>query len=176
MSDILAMPAMQTRPQLEAVLENIVHMRREREALWQDQERELHAVREKFRAQFAEIDRCLDLETTWAETWARANPGQLGEGKALACAHATIGFRAEPPRLERASRRWNWTRIALTLAGLDWGKPYLRVPPAEVDKDAIVRDLDKLPPDLLRTAGMKVFQGERFHVTPHDTADVRAAA
>jgi phage host-nuclease inhibitor protein Gam len=180
MSDVIPVPAVQTREQLESVLENIVQMRREREALWQDQERELNAVRERFRAQFLELDRCLDLETTWAETWARAHPAELGEGRSLECRHATIGYRAGPPHIERASRRWNWTRIALTLADLDWGRAYLRTPPAEVDKEAIVRDLDKLSPELLRTAGLKVFHGERFHVTPHAEhaaePELRAAA
>jgi phage host-nuclease inhibitor protein Gam len=168
---VVPMPAVQTREQLETVLENIVHMRREREALWQDQERELNAVREKFRLQFTELDHCLELETNWAETWARANPDQLGEGRSLTARHATVEFRADPPHIERASRRWNWTRIALTLADLDWGKRYLRTPPAEVDKDAIVHDLPTLSPELLRTAGLKVFQGERFQITPHAETD-----
>jgi hypothetical protein len=88
----------------------------------------------------------------------------LRRGAFAGSASATIGFRATEPRIERASRRWNWTRIAATLAGLEWGRRYLRVPPAEVDKDALVADLANLSPLELRNVGLKVVQGERFFI------------
>ena len=162
-----AAPAIETRQQLEVVLENIANLHRERNELYFAQEKEIGAVRQKYRAPLTEIENYLDLETSWAESWARSNPGALGAGRSLACTHATIGFRATPPRIERASRRWTWARIALTLAGLTWGKRYLRIPSPEVDKDAIVADLARLSPVDLRAAGLRVVQGEHFFITPH---------
>jgi hypothetical protein len=117
------------------------------------------------------MENYLDLETSWAESWARGNPGALGADRSLACAHATLGFRTTPPRIERASRRWTWSRIALTLAGLAWGKRYLRIPSPEVDKEALLADLADLSPLELRQAGMRVVQGERFFITPHQQAE-----
>ena len=35
-------------------------------------------------------------QTNWVETWARQHPDELGEGRSLACLHATVEFRAEP--------------------------------------------------------------------------------
>lgn len=160
-------PAIQTRQQLDAVLENIAHLQRERDDLYQAQEKDIAAIRQKYRAPLAEIEHYLELETSWAESWALANPGALAADRSLTCAHATIGFRATPPRIERASRRWTWSRIALTLAGLAWGKHYLRIPSPEVDKDALLADLANLPPLELRNAGLRVVQGERFFITPH---------
>ena len=148
-----------------------MHLQRERDELSQAQEKEIAAVRQKYRAPLGEMDHYLDLETSWAESWARSNPGALGAGRSLACTHATIGFRATPPRIERASRRWTWARIALTLAGLTWGKRYLRIPSPEVDKDAIVADLARLSPVDLRAAGLRVVQGEHFFITPHPSTD-----
>jgi len=113
------------------------------------------------------MEHYLDLETSWAEAWARGNPGAFAADRSLACAHATIGFRAAPPRIERASRRWTWSRIAQTLAGLAWGGRYLRVPAPEVDKEALLADLAGLSPLELRNAGIKIVQGERFFITPH---------
>ena len=162
-------PAIQTRQQLEVVLENIAELQRTRDEIYRAQEMEIEAVRQRHRAPLAEIGSYLDLETSWAEAWARANPGALDANRCLACAHATLGFRAEPPRLERASRRWTWTRIAATLAALDWGKRYLRTPAPEiqVDKDALFADLASLSPVDLRSAGIRVEQGERFFITTH---------
>jgi len=166
-----AAPAIQTRQQLDAVLENIAHLQRERDELYLTQENEIAAVRQRYRAPLAEMEHYLDLETSWAESWARGNPDAFTAERSLACAHATIGFRATPPRIERASRRWTWSRIALTLAGLAWGKRYLRIPSPEVDKDALLADLADLSPVELRNAGIKVAQGESFFITPHQPAE-----
>ena len=160
-------PVIQTRPQLESVLENIANLQREREELYRAQENEIAAVRQRYRAPLAEMDHYLDLETSWAEAWAVAHPDAFAADRSLACADATIGFRAAPPRIERASRRWTWSRIAVTLAGLAWGKRYLRIPAPEVDKDALLADLAHLSPVELRNAGLRVVQGETFFITPH---------
>ena len=169
-------PAIQTRQHLEAVLENIAHLQRERDELYLAQEKEIAALRQSYRAPLAEMENYLDLETSWAESWARGNPDALAADRSLACAHATIGFHATPPRIERASRRWTWSRIALTLAGLAWGARYLRVPPPEVDKEALLADLAGLSPAELRNAGIKVVQGERFFITPHPGVETTSAS
>jgi phage host-nuclease inhibitor protein Gam len=162
-----AAPTIETRQQLDAVLENIAHLQRERDQLQAEQEREIAAVRQKYRAPLAEMEHYLELETGWAESWARQNPDAFGADRSLACKNAMIGFRATAPRIERASRRWTWSRIALTLASLPWGKRYLRIPSPEVDKDALLADLADLSPLELRNAGIKVAQGERFFITPY---------
>src|SRR3984957_10305778 len=100
-----AAPAIQTRQHLEAVLENIAHLERERDELRRAQENEIAAVRQRYRAPLAEMEHYLVLETSWAETWARGNPGAFAADRSLACAHATIGFRATPARIARGRRR-----------------------------------------------------------------------
>ena len=166
-----AAPAIETRQHLDAVLENIANLRREREDLCLAQENEIAAVRQKYRAPLAEMEHYLDLETSWAESWAQKNPGAFAVDRSLTCAHGTIGFRAEPPRIERASRRWTWSRIALTLAGLPWGNRYLRIPAPEVDKEALLADLAGLSPIELRNAGIKIVQGERFFIISRPNAE-----
>jgi phage host-nuclease inhibitor protein Gam len=166
-----AAPAIQTRQQLDAVLENIAHLRGEHDELRRAQETEIADIRQRYRAPLAEIERYLDLETGWAESWACAHRDAFTADRTLACAHATIGFRATPPRIERASRRWTWSRIATTLADLAWGRRYLRVPVPEVDREALLADLADLSPVELRNAGIKIVQGERFFITPHSEAE-----
>jgi phage host-nuclease inhibitor protein Gam len=164
-------PAIQTREHLEAVLENIADLQRERDGLYHEQEKEIAAVRQRYRASLAEVENYLTLETSWVEAWLLAHPEMLAADRSLTCAHVTIGFRSEAPRIERASRRWTWSRIAETLAGLTWGKRYLRIPPPEVDKDALVADLASLSLEDLRLAGMRVAQGEHFFITRHTAAE-----
>ena len=164
-----------TRQQLAVLLENIAALQQERAALLTAQERDLAAVRHRYRASLTEMETLLHLETSWAETWAKAHPEALTAHRTLSDAHATLGFRTAPPRIDRASRRWTWTRIATTLAGLAWGKRYLRIPAPEVDQDALAADLGKLSPADLRAAGMVVTQGETFFIEPHPMTYQEAA-
>jgi phage host-nuclease inhibitor protein Gam len=169
-------PAIKTRQQLETVLENIAALRREHTELHRAQENEIAAIRHKYRAPIAELETFLDLETGWVEAWAHAHPEAFPADRAIVSPHATIGFRAGPPRLERASRRWTWSRIAHTLATLPWGRRYLRLPPPEVDRDLLLADLATLSPTDLRTAGIRVVQGDQFFLTHPDETPLQEAA
>lgn len=159
-------PSIQNRRQLEAVIENIVQLQRQRTELESAQEKEIADIRQKYRAPLAEVERYLLMETSWAETWARNNRGAFDETHSLACPHATIGFHIPPPRVERAGRRWTWSAIVVKLSQTTWGQRYLRVPAPEVDKDAILADRDRLSAEELRLAGIKIVQSERFIITP----------
>jgi len=166
-----AAPHIQTRHQLDAVVENIVQLQLDHEELQRTQEREIAAIRQKYRAPLAELERYLLIEKSWAEKWAVENPHAFGEKRSLDCTHATIGFRVTPPRIERASRKWTWSAVALKLADLGWGKRYLRVPAPEVNKEALLADRAELSPVELRQAGLRIAQEERFYIAPHRSAE-----
>ena len=51
-----AHPTIQTRHELDAVVENVVQLQLERAALERDQEQEIAAVRQRFRMPLAELD------------------------------------------------------------------------------------------------------------------------
>ena len=165
-----SIPNIQNRQQLDAVIENIVQLQIERAEIERDQEKEITAIRQRYRTPLAEMDRYLLLETTWVETWARTNPDVFPEKRSLTCTHATIGFRTGPPRVDRASRRWTWSEIAQKLGELAWGRRYLRQPAPEVNKEALLADRAELAPAELRKIGIKIVQDERFFITPHSAA------
>ena len=169
-------PAIQTFQQLDTVVENIVQLQLQRADLECAQEMEIAAIRQKYRPPLAELERFLTLETAWAETWARANPGAFGEKRSLECTHAMIGFHVTPPRVERASRKWTWTAIASKLAQAGWGRRYLRVPAPEVNKEALLSDRAQLSDADLRLAGIKIVRQERFLITPHGSAETAAGS
>ena len=166
-----AAPTIQNRHQLDAVIENIVQLQLNRAELEGSQEQEITAIRQKYRPSLAELERYLTLETTWAETWARQNPGAFNEKRSMACTHATIGFRVTPPRVDRASRKWPWSAIALKLAEVSWGRRYLSIPAPEVNKEAVLSDRAELAAPELRLVGLKIVQEERFFITPHRGAE-----
>ena len=162
-----AAPTIQNRQQLDAVVENIVQLQLDRDELERTQDREITEIRQKYRAPLAELERYLTLETTWAESWARENPEAFDDKLSLRCTHAVIGFRTTPPRVDRASRKWIWSAIALKLADVAWGKRYLRVPAPEVNKEALLADRAELSAAELRQVGLKIVQEERFYISPH---------
>jgi phage host-nuclease inhibitor protein Gam len=172
-----ARPTIQTRHELDAVVENVVQLQLARAALERDQEQEIAGIRQKFRAPLAELDRYLLLETTWVENWARANADAFpDDARSLPCTHATIGFRVSPARVDRASRKWNWTDVAAKLGDIAWGRRYLRQPAPEVNKEALLADRAELDPAELRKCGVKIVQEERFFIAPHGAATLSDAA
>lgn len=174
-----AAPVVQNRRQLEVVVENIVQMQRERASLEDAQDLEIAAIRQKYHTPLEELNRFLLWETTWVETWARQNPDAFSDQGTLHCAQAILRFRLSPPRVARASRKWTWTAIALKLGEVAWGKRYLRIPPLEVNRTALLADQAHFTPDELRLVGVKIVQDEHFVITPHgqdETIDWREAA
>jgi phage host-nuclease inhibitor protein Gam len=162
-----ATPTIQSRHELDAVVENIVQLQLNRAEIERDQEQEIAGIRQKYRAPLAELERYLTLETTWVETWARGNSSSFIGRQSLSLTHAVIGFRVSPHRVDRASRKWTWTEIALKLGELSWGRRYLRQPALEVNKEALLGDRAELSPAELKQAGLKIVQEERFYIAPH---------
>jgi len=170
-----AQPTITSRHELDAVVENIVQLQLNRAELEREQEQEIAAVRQKFRAPLAEIERYLTLETSWVEDWARRHPDTFRDRQSLPLTHAVIGFRTSPCRVDRASRKWTWSAIAQKLGELAWGRRYLRQPALEVNKEALLADRAELSPTELRAAGLKIVQEERFYIAPHRETESASA-
>jgi phage host-nuclease inhibitor protein Gam len=170
-----AAPAITSRHELDAVVENIVQLQLNRAEIEREQEQEIATVRQRFRAPLAEIERYLTLETSWVEAWARRNPDAFRDRQSLPLTHAVIGFRVSPHRVDRASRKWTWGAIAQKLGEFGWGQRYLRQPALEVNKEALLADRGELSPAELRQAGLKIVQEERFFIAPHRETDITGA-
>jgi phage host-nuclease inhibitor protein Gam len=169
-------PTIRNRDQLNAVVENIILLRAEQAGLDRAQADEIAAIREKYRAPLTEVDRYLQMETAWVETWARQNPDEFSAERLIDCPHARIGYRETPPRVERASRRWTWTEASIALAATAWGSRYLRTPEPEIDKETILADLATLPVEDLHEVGIKIVQGERFYIEAHGQPEESSAS
>ena len=169
-------PRIQTRQELDIVLENIAQLHTEHDEITLRLEAEIIALRQRSRAALAEIENFLVVETAWVEAWAETHPDLFSERRSLSCLHATIGFRLSPARVERIGREWDWSKIARQLAELPWGARYLRQPEPELNKEALLADRRELAPEQLREAGLKILQQERFFILPHGELPALAAA
>jgi phage host-nuclease inhibitor protein Gam len=79
---------------------------------------------------------------------------------------ATVGYRTEPPSVEKCSKKDTWSAIAKRLEALDWGVRYITTPDPEVDKKALLADRDRLTAGQLSEAGIRFEQDEFFYITP----------
>lgn len=165
-----------TRQDLDAIVENIVLMQIEQTELEQARDTELAAVREKYHAPLIELDRFLGQEIAWVEAWARENVNLQNQERYLDCGQVRFGFRSLPPRVERASRKWTWAAAAAKLAETPGGDSYLRIPSAEVDKDAILADRGKFSAEEWRQLGIRIVEGDRFFVELHGEAQTPPVA
>ena len=86
---------------------------------------------------------------------------------------ATVGYRTEPPSVEKCFRRDTWSAIAQRLEALPWGSRYVNIPEPEVDKKALLADREKLSAEQLSEAGIRFEQDEQFYITPKSEVAAR---
>jgi len=158
----MTIPTIKNRKQLEVVVENILALRSERAALEQAQEAEIAAIREKYRIPLAGIVSTLNTEMSWVEAWAKDHPEEFGGLRFTICAGARLAFTKVGPFLDTLSRKWTWAKAREALQALPWGEKFLRQPPLEIDKEAVMAARASLSIEDLRAAGLKVVDGERF--------------
>jgi len=86
---------------------------------------------------------------------------------------ATVGYRTEPPSVEKCSRKDTWSAIAQRLEASEWGLRYISVPEPEVDKKALLADREKFSVEQLSQAGIRFEQDELFYITPKSEVATR---
>ena len=79
---------------------------------------------------------------------------------------AVFGFEMTPPRVETANKKIKWKDVLERLKRLGWGKAYVRQPPEQPDKEAMLADREKLTPEQLTAAGIQFCQEEQFYIRP----------
>lgn len=103
----------------------------------------------------------------FAESHRELFPEDAKDGpRSRAYRNASIGFRWNPYRVGKRVNKDTFEAIALRLDALEWGKPYLREFPDEVDKDALLRDQANLTEEQLAAAGLRFERGETFFIDP----------
>ena len=88
------------------------------------------------------------------------------EKKSRATNLADYGFEFTPWRVETSSRKVTWKDVVKRLARMAWGKAYLSKPQPKPDKEALLKDREKLTPEQLTAAGIGFARDEQFFIRP----------
>jgi len=149
---------------VEKVAHNVIAL----EQLSARQDKELDAVRDKYRERIEALEAEIRQDSAVLESWARANPAEFPAGKrCIEFPHGTLGFRLGNWAVKFA-RGLKVGDVVAKLTATRWGSAYAPAVP-QLDKDAILRDREELAAKL-HDVGIELRQEDRFYIEPRQDA------
>jgi phage host-nuclease inhibitor protein Gam len=156
-----------SREALDAAVAEVATLKLQYAAAKADMELEMARVQERHQPQMLALGKRIEIGAAGVFVYCQQHRSQLfPEKKSIDFLLATIGFRTEPPSVEKSSRKDTWSAIAQRLEASDWGARYITRPEPEVDKKALLADREKLNIEQLSQAGIRFEQDELFYITP----------
>jgi phage host-nuclease inhibitor protein Gam len=169
-----------SRQALEATVSEIATLKLQCAAAKAALELEIAAARDRRQGQLLALARQIESREAGVSLYCQKHRAELFPGKkSLDLPLATVGYRTEPPSVEKCSKKDTWRTIARRLEDLDWGCFYLTAPDPEVDKQALLADRARLTAAQLSEVGIRFQQDEVFYINPKSTVaakSVREAA
>ena len=170
----IQIPPILSREGLEVVVAEVATLKIQYAAAKADVELEIARVQERRQEQMLSLARQIEVREAGVFIYCQQHRAQLfPDKKSIDFLLATVGFRTEPPSVEKGSRKDTWTAIAQRLEALQWGSRYVNIPEPEVDKKALLADREKLSLEQLSEAGIRFEQDELFYITPKSEVAAR---
>jgi phage host-nuclease inhibitor protein Gam len=130
-------------------------------------EREIAQVQEKHQKGILETTQQIAIKEASIYTYCQAHRSTLfPEKKSIDLLLATVGFRTNPPSVEKVGKKVTWDDIAKRLQATDWGADYITDPTPEVSKVKLLADREKLDKEKLQQVGIIIDQEEEFFIKP----------
>ena len=156
-----------SREALDSVVSEVATLKLQYAAARAALELEIAAVQERRREQLLALAKQIESREAGVFVYCQQHRAALfPDKKSLDLLLATVGYRTEPPSVEKCSKKDNWSAISRRLEALPWGARYLTWPEPEVDKKALLADRDRLTAEQLSEAGIRFEQDELFYITP----------
>jgi phage host-nuclease inhibitor protein Gam len=163
-----------SRAALDAVVAEIATLKIQYAAAQADLELEVARAQQRRQEQMSTLARQIESREAGVFLYCRQHRAQLFPGKkSLDFPLATVGFRTEPPSVQKSSRKDTWTAIAQRMEASAWGSRYTSLPEPEVDKKALLADREKLSLEQLAEVGIIFQQDELFYITPKSEVALR---
>jgi phage host-nuclease inhibitor protein Gam len=163
-----------SREALDAAVAEIATLKIQYAAAKADMELEIARVQERRQEQMLALGQRIEVREAGVFVYCQRHRAQLfPDKKSIDFLLATVGFRTEPPSVEKSSRKDTWSAIAQRLEALGWGSRYVNLPEPEVDKKALLADREKLSQEQLIEAGIRFEQDEQFYITPKSEVATR---
>src|SRR5580658_9802523 len=163
-----------SREGLDAAVAEVATLKIQYAAAKADMELEIARVQERHQEQMLALAKHIEFREAGVFVYCQQHRAQLfPEKKSIDFLLATVGFRIEPPSVEKSSRKDTWSAIAQRLEASAWGTRYVNTPEPEVDKKALLGDREKLTAEQLSEAGIRFEQDELFYITPKSEVAAR---
>ncbi len=163
-----------SREALDAAVAEVATLKIQYAAAKADMELEVARVQERRQEQMLALGKQIEVREAGVFVYCQQHRAQLFPGKkSIDFLLATVGFRTEPPSVEKNFRKDTWSAIAQRLEALEWGARYVSTPEPEVDKQALLADREKLSAGQLSEAGIRFEQDELFYITPKSEVAAR---
>lgn len=156
-----------SRESLDAAVASVAQLKIEYTQAVAAMELEIAAVQERHQARLLALSQQVESKEAGIYVFCQQHRAELfPKQKSLDFLLATVGFRTDPPSVEKVSKKDTWTTIAQRLEALSWGESYVRQPEPEVNKKALLDARGTLTPEQLAAAGIKFEQEEQFFIEP----------
>ena len=156
-----------SREALEAAVAEVATLKIQYAAAKAALELEVAAVQERRQEHLLALGKQIESREAGVFIFCQQHRSELfPDKKSIDLLLATVGYRTEPPSVEKCSKKDTWSAIAKRLEALDWGVRYINTPDPEVDKKALLADRDRLTAGQLSEAGIRFEQDEFFYITP----------
>jgi phage host-nuclease inhibitor protein Gam len=163
-----------SREALDAAVAEVATLKIQYAAAKADMELEIARVQERRQEQMLALAKKIEVREAGVFVYCQQHRAKLfPDKKSIDFLLATVGFRTEPPSVEKNSRRDTWSAIAQRLEALEWGARYVHSPEPEVDKKALLADRERLDIEQLSQAGIRFEQDELFYITPKSEVAAR---
>lgn len=156
-----------SRESMESVVADIVGLKLEHAELTAAMEQEIAQVQKRHQGGILAVDRQIQVKEAGVFVYCQQNRKVLfPEKKSIDLLLATVGFRDNPPSVEKRMKKDTWEAVADRLQALDWGQAYLTERAPDVSKAKLLADRERLTEDQLAAAGVRFEQDETFFIAP----------
>jgi phage host-nuclease inhibitor protein Gam len=163
-----------SREALDAAVAEVATLKLKYAAAKAAMELEIARVQERHQEQMLALGKQIEISEAGVFVYCQQHRAQLfPDKKSIDFLLATVGYRTEPPSVEKSSRKDTWSAIAQRLETLEWGARYVNSPVPEVDKKALLADREKLSLEQLSEAGIRFEQDELFYISPKSEVAAR---
>ena len=170
-SKISGIPVITTEDGLAAVVNEYVESSLELAKRKAGLEAQIAALNAEFDRENGSLVAKCEMLAASAQVYAESRPDLFPEDAAKGprsrvYRNATVGFRTNPPKVEKRVSKDTWEAILQRLEATAWGFKYIVRPDPTLDKEGLLRDREDLETEKLAAAGIKISQGETFFIKP----------
>lgn len=129
-------------------------------------ERAIAAINSAFEAENAERMAEVDALAAAAHIYCDAHQDILDRGRSREMANAIVGFRTNPPKVEKIASKDTFEAIARRMQAQPWAGPFIKLAEPEINKELLLSERANLKEADLAAVGLRIAQGETFFISP----------